>query len=667
MKTDKLYYGVAYYDEYLPYDRIETDFQMMKDAGMNVIRIAESTWSTWEPREGEFDFTHLHRMLDCAKKYGLSVIVGTPTYAIPSWLNNKADDILAVWHSGVNLYGPRQNMDITHPLYLHHCEIIIRKLMEEVKDEPHVIGFQLDNETKHYDTCGPRAQQMFVERLKKQWPNIEDFNREFGLSYWSNSIADWEDFPDIRATINQSLSAEYSKFQRSLVTEFLAWQAKIVAEYKRPDQFITQNFDFGWSDHSIGLQPEVNQFEACKCMDVAGADIYHYAGADLTGDEITLCGNINRGLLRDNYLILETLAQGNPGWLPYPKQLRLQAYSHIANGSNSVMYWHWHSIHNAIESYWKGVLSHDLMPNATYKECCTIGNEWKQYGNVLKNLKKENKVAIVADNDSLTALTNFPTATAAQHSYNTVLGWLGHALFHMNIEYDIIPARGELLSEYDVVMLPAYYCAPEVFLKAVEAYVAEGGNIVVTYKSCFADEHLKIYHDVQPHILSKVLGIHYDQFTYPKNVKGSYKGRTFDVREWMELLYTDTARSIAKYDHKAWGEYSVACTNTYKKGHSLYLGALFDEEILKEMLQDFFREIHLEEPQKLMTDATYPLAVKQGINEDGKHVLYYLNYSDTEQTTTNLYAGALELFSGRTLAEKEVLTVGPWDLLIVLV
>ena len=52
MKTDKLYYGVAYYDEYLPYDRIETDFQMMKDAGMNVIRIAESTWSTWEPREG---------------------------------------------------------------------------------------------------------------------------------------------------------------------------------------------------------------------------------------------------------------------------------------------------------------------------------------------------------------------------------------------------------------------------------------------------------------------------------------------------------------------------------------------------------------------------------------------------------------------------------------
>ena len=66
MNFEEILYGVAYYDEYMPYDRIETDFKMIRNAGMNVIRIAESTWSTWEPKEGEFDFTHLHRMLDCA-------------------------------------------------------------------------------------------------------------------------------------------------------------------------------------------------------------------------------------------------------------------------------------------------------------------------------------------------------------------------------------------------------------------------------------------------------------------------------------------------------------------------------------------------------------------------------------------------------------------------
>ena len=233
MNFDEILYGVAYYDEYMPYDRIETDFKMIRDAGMNVIRIAESTWSTWEPKEGVFDFTHLHRMLDCATKYELKVIVGTPTYAIPSWLAKKYPDILAVTHNGKELYGHRQNMDITNPDYLHHAQIIIEKLMEQVKDYDCVIGFQLDNETKPYDTCSKYAQEKFVEYLKNEFPDIDEFNREFGLDYWSNRVDDWDAFPDIRGTINMSLDAEYKKFQRKLVTDFFAWQADIVKKYKR--------------------------------------------------------------------------------------------------------------------------------------------------------------------------------------------------------------------------------------------------------------------------------------------------------------------------------------------------------------------------------------------------------------------------------------------------
>ncbi|MBO4938017.1 MAG: beta-galactosidase, partial [Oscillospiraceae bacterium] len=99
MKTKKLYFGAAYYDEYMPVSRVDEDMRLMKEAGMNVIRIAESTWSTWEPREGEFDFRCLHRMLQGAKKYGIDVIVGTPTYAIPPWLAKKYPDILADTHA----------------------------------------------------------------------------------------------------------------------------------------------------------------------------------------------------------------------------------------------------------------------------------------------------------------------------------------------------------------------------------------------------------------------------------------------------------------------------------------------------------------------------------------------------------------------------------------
>ena len=662
MRTDKLLYGAAYYDEYMPYDRIETDFQMMKDAGMNVIRIAESTWSTWEPHEGQFDFTHLTRMLDCATKYGLDVIVGTPTYAIPSWLANKADDILALTHDGPSIYGHRQNMDITNPIYLEHAKILIEKLMEVVTKYDCVIGYQLDNETKPYDTCGPRAQAMFVERLKKQYPDINEFNHEFVLDYWSNRINAWEDFPDIRGTINQSLHAEYRKFQRDLVTEFLAWQAAIVDKYRRKDQFITQNFDYEWHDYSFGLQPEVNQYEAAKCMDVAGCDIYHPSNDFLTGREITACGNIARGIKNTNYLVLETEAQGNIEWLSYPGQLRLQAYSHIANGANMVEYWHWHSIHNAIESYWKGVLSHDLAPNRTYKECSVVGNEWKRIGSHLVNLKKKNRVAVIASNEALTGLVEFPMQSKTADGYNTVLRWLCDALYMMNIEYDIISSHADNFSDYDYLFVPTLYSASEEELKTLDEYALNGGNLVVTFKSGFSDEHLKIYHDTQPHILSKTLGIKYDQFTYPTNVQVSYNDVSSPATEWMELVTCDTAESLCKYDHKVWNTYSAVTLNHYGSGRAMYLGAMFGENTLIEILKDFFKD-----DSKLTCNefgAKYPVVIKRGINDLGREIVYLLNYSDKDQSIVNHKAECTELISDCPIHEGGTITLAPWDVAI---
>ena len=79
--VDHILFGAAYYDEYMPAgeDRIETDMAMMERAGINLIRIAESTWSTCEPPPGVFDFTHVDRALDAAQRHGIAVIVGTPT------------------------------------------------------------------------------------------------------------------------------------------------------------------------------------------------------------------------------------------------------------------------------------------------------------------------------------------------------------------------------------------------------------------------------------------------------------------------------------------------------------------------------------------------------------------------------------------------------------
>ena len=162
---ERLLYGCAYYDEYMPGDRLSRDMEMMQKAGINVIRIAESTWAAEEPQNGVFDFTHVERVLEASHKAGISVIVGTPTYAIPPWLAAENPEVLAFTERGKEKYGRRQNMDITSPAYRFYAERVIRRLTECVQKYPNVIGFQLDNETKHYNTAGPNVLKRFTRHL----------------------------------------------------------------------------------------------------------------------------------------------------------------------------------------------------------------------------------------------------------------------------------------------------------------------------------------------------------------------------------------------------------------------------------------------------------------------------------------------------------------------
>ena len=63
-------FGAAYYDEYAPNDRLDEDVRMMKATGITVVRIAESTWGTLEPKSGVFDFSHVDRVLAAMDKAG---------------------------------------------------------------------------------------------------------------------------------------------------------------------------------------------------------------------------------------------------------------------------------------------------------------------------------------------------------------------------------------------------------------------------------------------------------------------------------------------------------------------------------------------------------------------------------------------------------------------
>lgn len=667
---DKLLYGVAYYDEYMPCDRLDKDVEMMKAAGINVVRIAESTWSTCEPQPGVFDFSHVVRVMDAMEAAGISVIIGTPTYAVPTWMVKAYPDVLAVTKEGRGIYGARQIMDITHPAYRFYSERVIRELMKVTAHRKCVIGFQLDNETKYYGTAGSNVQEQFVKYLREKFDDdLEAMNAAFGLDYWSNRINAWEDFPDVRGTINGSLGAEFEKFQRTLVDEFLQWQADIVKEYARPDQFITHNFDFDWKGYSWGVQPMVNHFHAARALTVAGVDIYHPTQDDLTGEEISFGGDSTRSLKGDNYLVLETEAQGFPWWTPYDGQLRLQAYSHVASGANMVEYWHWHSIHNSFETYWKGLLSHDFKENDTYRAAKVIGKEFQEIGSHLVNLKKHNRVGLLVSNEALSALNWFPVDGAVggvgDYKYNDVVRYVYNQLYRLNVGCDFLWPDSENLEDYDLLVVPALYAAPEELLLRIRRFVERGGRLFATFKTAFADENVKVFHDSQPHILDECLGISYSHFTHPKNVR--LTGETFgcpdnEVKVFMELVNPEGAKVLASYDHYNWKRYAAVTRNSFGKGTATYLGCVTSDGMLREILADVLREAGLWMADQ---EVEFPVIIKRGTNQDGKQIVYYLNYSASEQTVAHRDGDGVELTKKEKVAQGDTLTIGPWDLRIV--
>ena len=85
----------------------------------------------------------------------------------------------------------------------------------------------------------------------------------------------------------------------------------------------------------------------------------------------------------------------------------------LSNGANMVEYWHWASIAAGQETYWKGILSHDLEPNRAYAEMSRTAHELEKIGPHLVGLKIKNDVAILWSRDSANAISFMPFTSSA--------------------------------------------------------------------------------------------------------------------------------------------------------------------------------------------------------------------------------------------------------------
>ena len=671
-------YGAAYYNEYMPADlqpdRLEKDVALMTQAGITVVRMGESTWSLWEPEDGKFEYAWMDRVVGAMGKAGIKVIMGTPTYSIPPWMARAHPEILARPPGGAYVgYGMRQNMNTDDPNYRFYAERLITNLITHYRDNAAVIGWQIDNETSSYGASNPDVFAHFVEHLKKKFGTTDALNKAWFLNYWGQDVNKWEDMPTRDNATSTSYKLEWSRFQQSRVTNFLAWQAALVRKNRRPDQFVTQ--DFG----SI-MRPDVNEFEIAKELDVVADNPYHGTQDRMDGQAQAMQGDLARSLKRQNHLITETNAQ-TLGWSsatqfpPYDGQLRMDVYTHVSSGANMVEYWHWHSIHAGQETYWKGVLSHDLEPNRAYAEVSRVAHELKKIGPEIANLKIRNQVAILYSVDSNNGISFMPYESPGSGewepgkpagSYGKLIQQLHRSFYNANVGTDFVFPEAADFSEYKLLVVPALYISDDALLNKIADYVHNGGHVLMTFKSGFANENSAVRWERAPGPLRAAAGFNYQEFSNlekPLALKGDplHAGTENLVSKWAEFLQVETAKPLAFYDHPFFGRWPAITRNRYGTGTLTYEGTALSDKLQDIVVLDTLRASGLASSDQQLPPT---VRLKQGMNSKGKRIHYYLNYSSAPASFKYGYAAATDLLTGNQLSKGALVKVGPWDLVI---
>ncbi|TDC59449.1 beta-galactosidase, partial [Micromonospora sp. KC207] len=512
----RVLFGAAYYHEYQPYERLKTDLDLMADANFTVIRVGESVWSTWEPDNGRFDLEWLAPVLNGAHERGISVILGTPTYAVPPWLARLYPEIAGERATGQRIpWGGRQEVDFTHPAFRFHAERVIRRIVGRYAQHPAVIGYQVDNEPGNELLHNHGVFQRFVDHLRATYGDVETLNREWGLVYWSHRLSTWADLwaPDGNAQPQYDIA--WREFQAQQTTEFIGWQADIVREYARPDQFVTTCISYG--------RPAVDDDRLTDRLDVTAGNPYYAMqdGLALPDRDVTshwfstgvwaVFASADRmfSSRQEPFLVTETNATGiGAPWEnkpAYDGQWRQAAWALIARGARAIEYWHWHTLHFGAETYWGGVLPHSGQPGRTYAEICRLGAELAAAGSVVAGLEPDADITMVYSTTSNWLMQKYPPLSKADGgpdggAYHGIFDPFYRGAFDAGRQVRIVHSRQlhgshplattseEAVRRHPVLVVPALYLVDDATIDWLAAYAHAGGHLVLGPRTAYADQ-----------------------------------------------------------------------------------------------------------------------------------------------------------------------------------
>jgi beta-galactosidase len=690
----RVLFGAAYYHEYQPHDRLKMDLDLMVDAHFTVIRVGESVWSTWEPENGRFDLEWLQPVLDGAYERGIAVLLGTPTYAVPPWLARQYPEIAGERATGQRIpWGARQEVDFTHPAFRFHAERVVRRIMDRYAGHPAVIGFQVDNEPGNELLHNHGVFQRFVDHLRHTYGDVETLNRAWGLVYWSHRLSTWADLwtPDGNAQPQYHLA--WRRFQADQTTQFIGWQADIVREYARPEQFVTTCISYE--------RPALADDDLARPLDVTAGNAYYSMQDGLalpdpaaarqnwttTGTwALYLSADRMFSSRQEPFLVTETNAQsiGFP-WNnrpAYDGQWRQGAWTLISRGARMIEYWHWHTLHFGAETYWGGVLPHSGRPGRTYRELSRIGAELQTVGDLLAGLVPDADLAMLYSMPSKWLMQSFPPlshedGSPDDRSYGGLFDPFYRGAFDAGLQVRILHV-GQLVAAADgiadavrrhpVLVVPGLYLADDAILDWLVAYAVAGGHVVVGPRTGYADTEARARTAVMPARLAEAAGVWYDEFS---NLTGSLRVRPAAASplplppgaagmRWADGLHVEGADVLAHYEHPHFGRWPAITTRGHGQGRITYVGTVPNPDLAAAL----FRWL-LPPRDDDWRNTPASVTATGATAGDGQRIRFVHNWS-WEPATIHLPAPVRDPLQRSDHDRGEAVELGPWDVRVFL-
>ncbi|MFI1051306.1 beta-galactosidase [Streptomyces griseoruber] len=683
-------FGAAYYHEYRPPygtdhadERLKADLDLMAAARFSVIRVGESVWSTWEPENDVFDLDWLQPVLDGAHERGISVILGTPTYAVPPWLARQYPEIAGERRSGERIpWGARQEVDYTHPAFLFHAERVIRRILARYARHPAVIGFQVDNEPGLELFHNHGVFQRFTDHLRQTYGDVETLNREWGLVYWSHRLTTWADLWRPDGNTQPQYDVAWREFQARLTTEFVAWQAALVREFAAPEQFVTTCVSYP--------RPGIEDHELNEALDIAAGNPYYGMQDALSYGErawsVSQIGDWMYASRQAPFLVTETNAGTiGPPWdnrPAYDGQWRQAAWALVARGARMIEYWHWHTLHFGTETYVGGILPHSGRPGRTYDELARLGAEFDTSGALVAGLEPDADLTLVYSTPSKWLMQKYPPLADPDggpdtNAYHGIFDPFYRGTFESGRQVHIVHARQlhdpsgerqgpspeEAARRHPVLVVPALYLAADSTLDWLADYAHAGGHLVLGPRTGYADHEGRARHEPAPGRLVEAAGASYEEFS---NLTADIPLRAAPgsplclpeqatATRWIEGLTALDAEVLTTYDHPHFGRWAAVTTHRHGAGRVTCVGTVPSAELARALASWLAPT-----PRSGWRDLPPSVTAATGTSPDERRIHVVHNWSwDLAHVTAP--EALTDVLDGTAAPAGTELRLGPWD------